>query len=258
MKRDFQRLASNTAAAALILGAAAAFSPAASAQESGLNTAAFLNGHAVVLREIGEMPSRKIDIADFSTVGLPPFGYVKMCNEVAHADICEADATPLKHTTPRILTANDWKILNDELDWMHDNFVPASDQAIHGETERWIPSMKGDCEDFALMFRQIMMKKHKWQNHQLLMTVVRDEKDEGHAILALRTDRGYLVIDVKNKSIVPFESTPYKLVMMQSPENRKQWAYMENRPFLSINPFTIQTVAAPKSLLTVALRPAQY
>ncbi len=45
----------------------------------------------------------------------------------------------------------------------------------------------GDCEDYALLKRKMLMQAG-WPREALLMTVVRDKKGEGHAVLTVKTD----------------------------------------------------------------------
>jgi predicted transglutaminase-like cysteine proteinase len=57
----------------------------------------------------------------------------------------------------------------------------------------------------------------------LLITVVRDENNEGHAILTVRTDKGDLVLDNKRREVMPWSETPYTFVKRQSERNPLVW-----------------------------------
>jgi len=48
------------------------------------------------------------------------------------------------------------------------------------------------------------------------MTVVIDEKGEGHAVLTLITDRGDLILDNKTNVIVPWHKTGYVFIKRES------------------------------------------
>ena len=48
------------------------------------------------------------------------------------------------------------------------------------------------------------------------MTVVIDEKGEGHAVLTLITDRGDLVLDNKTNAILPWHKTGYVFIKRES------------------------------------------
>ena len=75
--------------------------------------------------------------------------------------------------------------------------APATDIEIYGQAEYWtIPTTRGDCEDYALLKRKRLIARG-WPASSLLMTVVRDEKGEGHAVLTARTVQGDFILDNK-------------------------------------------------------------
>jgi predicted transglutaminase-like cysteine proteinase len=105
---------------------------------------------------------------------------------------------------------------------------PVSDQDLYGVTEFWtIPrSAKGDCEDYALSKRQLLIQSG-WPPSALLMTVVLDEKNEGHAVLTVRTGSGDYVLDNKVDELKIWHKTPYKFVMRQSYLNARLWMSLD-------------------------------
>ena len=97
---------------------------------------------------------------------------------------------------------------------------PATDFEIYGVNELWtIPYDRGDCEDFALLKRRLLMERG-WPASSLLMTVVRDEKNEGHAILTARTTQGDFVLDNKNEEVRLWTQSPYHYVMRRPTSTR--------------------------------------
>ena len=91
---------------------------------------------------------------------------------------------------------------------------------IYGQTEYWtIPTTRGDCEDYALLKRKRLMARG-WPASALLMTVVRDEKGEGHAVLTARTVQGDFILDNKVDEVKVWNRTRYEYVMRQSYLNR--------------------------------------
>ena len=52
----------------------------------------------------------------------------------------------------------------------------------------------GDCEDYVLLKRRMLMQAG-WPREALLITVVRDKKGDGHAVLTVKTNRGEFVLD---------------------------------------------------------------
>jgi predicted transglutaminase-like cysteine proteinase len=105
---------------------------------------------------------------------------------------------------------------------------PATDLEIYGQTEYWtIPATKGDCEDYALLKRQRLMVRG-WPASALLMTVVRDQKGEGHAVLTARTLQGDFILDNKVDEVKAWHRTGYEFVMRQS--------YLSPRIWMSLDP----------------------
>jgi len=63
----------------------------------------------------------------------------------------------------------------------------------------------------------------------LLITVVRDEQGDGHAVLTLRTDRGDYVLDNKTSKIKPWQDTPYAFVKRQSQQHPDIWVTLDSQ-----------------------------
>ena len=61
------------------------------------------------------------------------------------------------------------------------------------------------------------------------MTVVRDEKGEGHAVLTARTVQGDFILDNKIEDVRMWNKTPYQFVMRQSYLNPKVWVALDTR-----------------------------
>jgi predicted transglutaminase-like cysteine proteinase len=155
---------------------------------------------------------------------LPPFGFVSFCDR--HAQECRQGAfedARLELTDAR----------RDELDHVNRAvnrlIEPATDQEVYGIAEYWtLPMSRGDCEDYALLKRQVLMQRG-WPASALLMTVVRDEKGEGHAILTARTAKGDFILDNKVDEVKPWYATGYTFVMRQSYINPKVWVSLDSR-----------------------------
>ena len=73
----------------------------------------------------------------------------------------------------------------------------------------------GDCEDFQLLKRHLLAEAGL-PRRAMRMTVVIDEKGEGHAVLTLITDRGDLVLDNKTNAILPWHRTGYVFIKRES------------------------------------------
>lgn len=100
---------------------------------------------------------------------------------------------------------------------------PATDMDIYGVVERWAyPALKGDCEDYVLLKRRTLIQDG-WPASALLVTVVRDEVGDGHAVLTVRTNRGDLILDNKTDVIRLWSDTDYHYVKRQSSEIQNAW-----------------------------------
>ena len=72
-----------------------------------------------------------------------------------------------------------------------------------------------------------------WPASALLMTVVFDEKGEGHAVLTARTLQGDFILDNKTDEIKLWSKTGYQFVMRQSYLNPRVWMALDPR---EVNP----------------------
>ena len=54
-----------------------------------------------------------------------------------------------------------------------------------------------------------------WPREALLITVVRDKKGEGHAVLTVKSDKGEF-IDNQNETVLAWTDTGYRFVKRQS------------------------------------------
>lgn len=96
-------------------------------------------------------------------------------------------------------------------------------QPESGRTDVWkIGGSSGDCEDYALTKRAALLRKG-FPTSALLMTTVITGRGESHAVLMVRTDRGDFVLDNLNQIVKPWNSTGYKFLTMQSPDNPRVW-----------------------------------
>jgi predicted transglutaminase-like cysteine proteinase len=161
----------------------------------------------------------------------PPYGFIRFCE--VQPDECAASAPDDARfqATPERLSELDEvnRTVNHQIE-------PATDMEIYGVNELWtLPKSRGDCEDFALLKRHNLIARG-WPAGALLMTVVRDEKNEGHAVLTARTSQGDFILDNKVESVRLWNHTPYHYVMRQS--------YLDPKVWVSLDPTDISTPGA--------------
>jgi predicted transglutaminase-like cysteine proteinase len=107
---------------------------------------------------------------------------------------------------------------------------PRTDQRHWGVADRWSypDDGYGDCEDYALLKRKLLIKAGL-SPRALLMAVVWD-KNAGHAVLVVHTTRGDYILDNLSNKVRVWSETPYRFVKRQSPRDLKQWVYIDGDP----------------------------
>lgn len=163
----------------------------------------------------------------------PPYGFVRFCDsQPQECQITQASMFDVRFlATPERLSELDE--INREV---NHEIEPATDLEIYGVNEFWtLPKTRGDCEDYALLKRHRLIERG-WPSSALLMTVVRDEKNEGHAVLTARTTQGDFILDNKIDIVRLWNKTPYHYVMRQS--------YLDPKVWVSLDQNDIQTPAA--------------
>jgi predicted transglutaminase-like cysteine proteinase len=154
----------------------------------------------------------------------PPYGFVQFCEAFA----AECAAGPIEER--RLVPTPERLSELDEVNRVVNHTIqPATDLELYGVSERWtLPVGRGDCEDYALLKRYILLRRG-WPASALLMTVVRDEQGEGHAVLTARTAQGDFILDNKDEDVKLWHKTPYEFVMRQSYLNPKVWMALDVR-----------------------------
>ncbi|MDX2318012.1 MAG: transglutaminase-like cysteine peptidase [Hyphomicrobiaceae bacterium] len=149
---------------------------------------------------------------------LPPIGYVNFCRER------EIECRPSGRFADRVqLNSAKFEELKQVNSSVNKAVAPITDIDLYGEVEVWTyPINEGDCEDYVLLKRRILIEKG-WPESALLITVVRDENNEGHAVLTVRTDGGDFVLDNKQRNVKAWADTPYTFVKQQSARNPLVW-----------------------------------
>jgi predicted transglutaminase-like cysteine proteinase len=158
----------------------------------------------------------------FESVGpqtTTPYGWADFCRRYAG----ECNEPPLAAADVE-LTADKWKQIEQINRTVNDAIDPTSDMDHWGLVDQWDYPMdaKGDCEDYALLKRKMLISAG-FPRQAILMTVVHDLQGEGHAILTVKTDRGDFILDNMTSEIVPWSTTGYRYVKRQSQEDPNVW-----------------------------------
>jgi len=167
---------------------------------------------------LGELSERVV----YAAVGEPtraPIGWVEFC--VEYKSECATQAS-----TPRdiVLSPKTWADMVKVNAWVNDAIKPITDLEHWSLVERWNypDDGYGDCEDYVLLKRRMLMQAG-WPREALLITVVRDKKGDGHAVLTVKTNRGEFILDNQESQVFPWNKTGYRFVNRQSQANPNVW-----------------------------------
>lgn len=181
-------------------------------------------GSAAVL---AETPTTQSFISDATAFMRPygtaaaPYGFIDFCRR--QEEQCRSQGTQGRMP----LTVDRLQQLEAVNRWVNDVISPINDRELYGVDEYWIlPVDKGDCEDFALLKRKLLIAQG-WPTGALLLTVVRDEHGEGHAVLTARTNMGDLILDNKTAELRFWQETHYDFVSRQSYVDPQHWVSLE-------------------------------
>ena len=156
---------------------------------------------------------------------LPPFGFVHFCQRF-RSDCNQVDDVNFARFNANVNHLNELDQINRSV---NAQVKPVTDMELYGREEFWTyPTNQGDCEDYVVLKRRVLMSRG-WPSSALLITVVRDENNEGHAVLTVRTKQGDYVLDNKVDTVRLWSQTPYKFLMRQSYLNPKLWMALDPR-----------------------------
>jgi predicted transglutaminase-like cysteine proteinase len=149
---------------------------------------------------------------------LPPIGHVGFCNE--YPSECERVGRSDNQVQLTLRRKADLRDVNNLVNQM---VRPVSDMSLYGRIEYWTyPNGEGDCEDYVLLKQRLLIERG-WPASALLITVLRDENNEGHAVLTVRTSRGDFLLDNKRAEIMTWNESQYTFVKRQSDRDPKIW-----------------------------------
>ena len=149
----------------------------------------------------------------------PPIGWVEFC--IRYKPEC---ATKPSTARDVVLTPTAWSDMVKVNNWANSNIKPITDLEHWGVVEQWDypDDGYGDCEDYVLLKRRMLMQAG-WPREALLITVVRDKKGDGHAVLTVKTNRGEFILDNQEAEILPWNKTGYRFVKRQSQSDPNVW-----------------------------------
>lgn len=146
---------------------------------------------------------------------------------VGHYEFCQREPREcLQKTTrpvPVTLSRKLWAAMVDINNAVNAMVEPRTDMEMWGREELWsYPTSVGDCEDYVLEKRRMLMSLGVPAGN-LLITVVRQPNGDGHAVLTVNTSLGDFVLDNLEPRVLAWKDTDYTFLKRQSSQNSGAW-----------------------------------
>ncbi len=152
-----------------------------------------------------------------------PIGHYNYCKQ--YSGDCRIRSVQVN---PPELTRDRWKQLVEVNAFSNNTIEPVTDLEGYNQEELWVyPKSYGDCEDYVLMKRHMLMERG-WPASSLLITVVRQPNGDGHAVLTVRTSRGDFVLDNLEGRIQTWNATPYTYLKRQASNHSGRWTTIKD------------------------------
>lgn len=143
-----------------------------------------------------------------------PIGHVEYCNKN------KSDCGSRKATSS--LPPSRMSVLNKVNKAVNRAITPAADSKVYGKREYWTANARaGDCEDFALMKRNKLLRSGFRYEHLLL--AMGYSGGEAHTVLVVRTRDGDFILDNKTDAVLSVNQARFRAVKIQSPTNGGSW-----------------------------------
>lgn len=152
-----------------------------------------------------------------------PIGHFEFCRQFPQECGAVTDTTE-----PARLTEHGWQIVRDVNSAVNFSILPKTDYDLFGKEEVWAyPTVAGDCEDYVLLKRKMLVERG-FPVSNLLITVVRKPDGEGHAVLTLTTATGDFILDNLADTVKLWTHTPYTYLKRQAASDAGRWVTIEN------------------------------
>lgn len=152
-----------------------------------------------------------------------PIGHYEFCKQYpAECSVRGARPAPVK-MTPAL-----WSAVSKLNTRINAAYKPMTDYEMWGREEVWsFPVFGADCEDYALEKRRELIAMG-FPVGTVLMTVLRQQNGDGHAVLTLRTSGGDYILDNLDNRIRVWSNTPYLFLKRQSETNSGAWVGIDD------------------------------
>ncbi|QDZ00835.1 transglutaminase-like cysteine peptidase [Nitratireductor mangrovi] len=152
-----------------------------------------------------------------------PVGHYELCQRLpAECDQGRPASRPVE------LTRKLWKTILEINHAVNVAVAPKTDYEIWGREELWsYPKGVGDCEDYVLEKRRLLMRAGV-PSGNLLITVVRQPNGDGHAVLTVNTSYGDFVLDNLEPRVLVWTDTEYRYLKRQSARHAGAWVSIDD------------------------------
>jgi predicted transglutaminase-like cysteine proteinase len=155
---------------------------------------------------------------------LQPIGHQRFCRKFTSE--CSVSSSKTKATK---LNQKRWKQMVEINTQINLSVEPVTDLEYYNKEEHWTyPKNYGDCEDYVLLKRYMLMQMG-WPTSSLLITVVKQTNGDGHAVLTVRTDKADFILDNLRMKIRPWFKTEYRYLKRQSVKHTGTWSKIRDR-----------------------------
>lgn len=159
-----------------------------------------------------------------------PIGHFEFCQKSPR----ECMATGTQSAKRVTLTQDMWSKIVSVNSAVNARIAPRTDQEMWGREELWsYPVNEGDCEDYVLLKRKLLIQAGA-PSGSLLITVVRQTDGSGHAVLTVATDRGDFVLDNLEPQVRLWSDTSYRFLKRQSEKNPGAWVGIEDNRRIAV------------------------
>jgi predicted transglutaminase-like cysteine proteinase len=149
----------------------------------------------------------------------PPLGFVSYCAQ--NLETCRVKFQDARQVS---MDTRHWAALNAVQQSVNAAIRSVPDSQSTGSEEQWSLGEKGigDCEDYALRKKQMLIREGFPQESLLLTTAV-TEKGEKHVVLTVVTDKGDYILDNRYAKPMAWNDLAYNWIARQDPLNPLIW-----------------------------------
>ncbi|WP_417458320.1 transglutaminase-like cysteine peptidase [Kordiimonas sp.] len=156
---------------------------------------------------------------------VPPRAFKEFC-----ARNPEECAIPNTVSLKRALEATDYQVRG--------LVIPAEEEGDFWQARQ--TTGPGDCEDYALTFRQLLRRKFPAYSAAFRLATAYTEDGQYHAVLSIETNLGTVICDIRYPSCAPWASFPYSW-RMREVAGADHWEHFDGAQTATVTAATEQS-----------------